>query len=173
MPQRCTTPDTPRFSPSTLTAISLPPWTWSLVIRTWVTEGSPICFPSRVQIAHHYDIEAIGKAHKPDGWYMGGNPTERAYRRWCLDHVLFLNPLNDIEAAPVAARDIMGLPNFTTAIDEPPIVIGMFNELKQGFASARWMLWEGITSEGRISPTVRCCSAARSTTRRTGFRSRR
>lgn len=101
---------------------------------------------SAEQIAHHYDIEAIGKAHKPDDWDMGTEPTERAYRRWCLDNILFLNPLNDIEVASIAARDIMSLPNFTTAINEPPIVVGMFNELKQGFASARWILWEGFQS---------------------------
>lgn len=99
---------------------------------------------SAEQIAHHYDIEEIGKTYEPDGWNMGTEPTEHAYRTWCLDNVLFLNPLNDIGAISIAARDIMSLPNFTTAINEPPIVVGMFNELKQGFVSARWMLWEGI-----------------------------
>ncbi|MHB9101959.1 MAG: LA2681 family HEPN domain-containing protein [Sulfuricella sp.] len=102
---------------------------------------------SAEQIAHHYDIEAISKAYKPDDWDIGTEPMERAYRRWCLDNVLFLNPMNDIEAASIAARDILSLPDFTTAINEPPIVVGMFNELKQGFVSARWMLWEGIQSD--------------------------
>lgn len=102
---------------------------------------------SAEQIANHYDIEAIGKAYKRDDWDMGTEPTERAYRHWCLSNVLFLNPLNDIEAAPIAARDIMTLPDFITAINEPPIVVGMFNELKQGFVSARWILWEGTQSD--------------------------
>ncbi|MEQ1661918.1 MAG: LA2681 family HEPN domain-containing protein [Thiobacillus sp.] len=101
---------------------------------------------SAEQIALHFDVEGIGKAYKPDSWDMGAEPMERAYRRWCLDNILFLNPLNDVEKASVAAHDIMSLPNFITAINEPPIVTGMFNELKQGFASARWMLWEGINS---------------------------
>jgi len=98
---------------------------------------------SAEQIANHYDIEAVGKAHKPDVWDMVTEPMEREYRRWCLDNVLFLNPLNDIEATSIAARDIMTLPDFITAINEPPIMVGMFNELKQGFVSARLMLWEG------------------------------
>lgn len=102
---------------------------------------------SAEQIANHFDIEAIGKAHKPDDWDMDTEPTERVYRRWCLSNVLFLNPLNDIEATSVVARDIMTLPDFITPINEPPIVVGMFNELKQGFVSARWMLWEGIQSD--------------------------
>jgi tetratricopeptide (TPR) repeat protein len=99
---------------------------------------------SSEQIANNYSIKAIGKAHKPDDWNMGSGATERAYRRWCLSNMLFLNPLNDIEATSIAARDIMTLPNFITPINEPPIVVGMFNELKQGFVSARWMLWEGM-----------------------------
>jgi len=101
---------------------------------------------SAEQIARHYDVEEIGKAHKPDGWKMGAQPMERTYRSWCLDNILFLNPLNDVEKASVAAHDILHLPDFITAINEHPIVIGMFNELKQEFVSARWMLWEGIHS---------------------------
>lgn len=101
---------------------------------------------SAEQISDHYDIEAIEKAHKPDGWDTGGEADERAYRNWCLHNVLFLNPLNDVEATSIAARDIMGVPNFVTPIGEPPVVTGMFNELKQGFVSARWLLWEGIES---------------------------
>jgi hypothetical protein len=96
------------------------------------------------RITRHYDVEAIGREYRPDNGDMGDEPTERAYRRWCLGNVLFLNPLNDVEAGPIAARDIMSLPNFTTAAKEPPIVVGMFNELKQTFVSARWMLWDGM-----------------------------
>ncbi len=102
-----------------------------------------IFLQSAKQIANHYDIETIGKAHKPNGWDIGTEPAERTYRSWCLNNVLFLNPLNDVDAATIAARDIMSLPDFTTAINEPPMIVGMFNELKQSFVSARWLLWEG------------------------------
>jgi len=99
------------------------------------------------RISDHYDIAAIGSGHQPSGWDMGKSSTERSYRHWCLRNLLFLNPLNDVEVASVAARDVMGLPNFVTAINEPPIIAGMFNELKQGFVSARWLLWEGTASD--------------------------
>ncbi len=116
---------------------------------------APSFSKSAEQIAHHYDVEAIGKAHKPDGWNMGDEPTEREYRRWCLDNILFLNPLNDVEKASIAAHDIMSLPDFITAINEPPIVTGMFNELKQEFVSARWLLWDGTkTREPHFSDRV-------------------
>ncbi len=98
------------------------------------------------QIGEHFDIDEIAKNHKPDNWPMGNEPAERNYRKWCLNNILFLNPLNDVDCASIAANDVMGLPTFTTKINTPPVEIGMYNELKQGFASARWMLWEGTTS---------------------------
>jgi hypothetical protein len=96
------------------------------------------------EIAHHYDVEAIGNAYAPNNGDFGKEATERAYRRWCLRNVLFLNPLNDIGEDLIAARDVLTLPNFITATSDPPNVVGMFNELKQSFVSARWMLWEGM-----------------------------
>lgn len=99
------------------------------------------------QIASHFDLEAVRTRHDSDGWSLGETPEEQSYRRWCLQQVLFLNPLNDVERKPVAAQDILGLPSFTLDLDSPPIVIGMANELKQGFASARWLLYEGMHSD--------------------------
>jgi len=95
-------------------------------------------------IARHFDLDAIAKSYRPNDGSLGRSEDERAYRRWCLSNTLFLNPLNDVDKAPIAARDILSLPDFKTPIGEPPVVIGMFNELKQAFASARWLLWEGM-----------------------------
>lgn len=103
--------------------------------------------PAAEQIKRHYDLEFIGQTYRPDDWSIGGEPAEQGYRRWCLAKTLFLNPLNDVDAAPIAARDVLCLPNFVLPIGEPPVVTGMFNELKQLFASARWMLWEGLQGE--------------------------
>ncbi|PMQ06536.1 hypothetical protein DyAD56_03505 [Dyella sp. AD56] len=102
---------------------------------------------SAERIAEVYNLDAIEAHHAPDGWDMGESDEERSYRHWCLRNVLFLNPLNDVETASVAANDILGLPDFATAIGEPPIITGMFNELKQAFVSARWLLWEGMHAE--------------------------
>src|SRR5208283_5895536 len=35
---------------------------------------------------------------------------------------------------------------FSTPVGEPPILIGFFNEIKQEFASGRWLLFDGIES---------------------------
>src|SRR5262249_42561225 len=73
---------------------------------------------------------------------------ERAYRLWCLNNTLFLNPLNDIGPHRIAARDILHLPPFVTSLDEPPALFGLFNQLKQEFVTARWLYYDGTRSDG-------------------------
>src|SRR3546814_646188 len=41
---------------------------------------------------------------------QGRSKAERAYRRWCLERRLFVNPLNDLGAHPLAAFDDFVLP---------------------------------------------------------------
>jgi hypothetical protein len=114
----------------------------------WGDPGLARFFAERAdQIARHVDIEAIGSSYDPDSDSLGETAEERSYRQWCLRNTLFLNPLNDLAPKPIAARDILGLPSFRTGIDEPPVVIGMANDLKQGFVSARWLLYEGMSSD--------------------------
>lgn len=52
----------------------------------------------------------------------------------------------------IAARDVLTLPSLVTpaarAGVRPPRPIGFFNQLKQEFVSARWTLYEGLTSQG-------------------------
>lgn len=102
---------------------------------------------SAEQISRHFDLDSIGRSYKPDDWVLGETRAESAYRHWCLKHTLFLNPLNDLGPVSIAAHDVMSLPDFVLPLGEPPIVTGMFNELKQLFASARWLLWEGINPD--------------------------
>jgi tetratricopeptide (TPR) repeat protein len=75
---------------------------------------------------------------------LGRSLTERRYREWALDNVLFLSPLNELGAYPIAAQDILNLPNMVRPIGEPPHFIGFFNQIKQEFTSARFLCWQGI-----------------------------
>ncbi len=77
---------------------------------------------------------------------MGSSEAERRYRTWCLRRRLFLNPLNDLGEHSVANNDVLMMPTFSTPVGEPPILIGFFNEIKQEFASGRWLLFDGIES---------------------------
>jgi hypothetical protein len=78
---------------------------------------------------------------------LGCTEEEAAYRRWTLDSRLFVNPLNDGGAFPIAARDVMTLPDMIRPIREGPWPLGLFNQLKQEFVSARFMFYEGMTAD--------------------------
>jgi hypothetical protein len=97
-------------------------------------------------IARHYDLAAIEEGYPSGDYSLGEGDEERRYRCWCLDQVLFLNPLNDLGPNPIAAQDVLTLPDFISAIGQPPVLIGCFNQLKQEFVSARWLYYEGINS---------------------------
>jgi hypothetical protein len=45
-------------------------------------------------------------------------------------------------------QDVLMLPSFATLLDEPPTFLGFYNQMKQEFACARWLLFEGTHSDG-------------------------
>lgn len=90
-------------------------------------------------------LDAIEGDLDLDGPSLGQDNEERAYRRWCLTHRLFLNPLNDLGPHPAAACDYIMLPSLRVGPEErgmPPI-IGLFSQMKQEYAFARLLLYEG------------------------------
>lgn len=78
---------------------------------------------------------------------LGRTKTERRYRQWCLENRLFLNPLNDISIWPVATHDVLSTPSIVTPIGEGPYHHGFFNQMKQEFVSARYLLYSGLANE--------------------------
>lgn len=76
---------------------------------------------------------------------LGRSKVERNYRAWALDNGLFLSPLNDLGAYPIAAHDVLHLPTMVRPISESPQFIGFYNQLKQEYVSARFLCWQGIT----------------------------
>jgi hypothetical protein len=97
-------------------------------------------------IEKHFDLAEIAKSYRANGFTLGDNEDERAFRTWCLQEVLFLNPLNDVEPSSIAACDVLALPSFVTRVSEPPVLVGFFNQIKQEFVSARWLLFEASHS---------------------------
>lgn len=101
-----------------------------------------------------FDIYSIRELQNLDKASLGRSKSERSYRKWCLNHRLFLNPINDLGAYASAACDELILPPITERFDErpgsatPPPVIGFFNQIKQEYVSARFMLYEGLHSTG-------------------------
>jgi hypothetical protein len=72
---------------------------------------------------------------------------ERAYRRWCLDNCLYLNPLNDLGRYTVANYDSMGLGAHVVRVDAPHVFESFFDQMKQEYVSARWFLYEGLCAK--------------------------
>jgi hypothetical protein len=96
------------------------------------------------------DLERIRALQDLDGPPLGRSNVERAYRLWCLERRLFLNPLNELGTHSTAASDNLVLPPIHERFDErpgvvtPPPAIGFFNQMKQEYVSARFMLYEGL-----------------------------
>jgi hypothetical protein len=86
-----------------------------------------------------------------ENFSLGDSDEEIAYRRWCGTEHLFLNPLNDLGPYPIAARDILGTPSMVGDLETGPYFQGFFNQLKQEYCSARWMLFEGHKKEPHFS----------------------
>ncbi|WP_422929452.1 LA2681 family HEPN domain-containing protein [Singulisphaera sp. PoT] len=88
---------------------------------------------------------------------LGSSDAEREYRQWALVHRLFLNPLNDLGSVTTAAADVLYLPQITVSLGIGPYFESFFNQIKQEFVSARYLLFEGVTqrcphfSDSRVS----------------------
>ncbi|TNJ38971.1 LA2681 family HEPN domain-containing protein [Phaeobacter sp. B1627] len=80
----------------------------------------------------------------PFAFELGHTAEEARFSQWRLDNRLFLNPLNDLGAWPIAAQDVFHLPSHTYAFDEKhPRFVKFFDLLKQEYAAACVLLWEG------------------------------
>jgi tetratricopeptide (TPR) repeat protein len=101
----------------------------------------------RQQIAYAIDVERMRALERDLHGSDNTSEQDGAYRRWCLHHRLFLNPLNDLGPLPVADRDVLMPPPIVLTRDEPPSVLRFFNIMKQEYVSARWMLYEGSISD--------------------------
>lgn len=89
------------------------------------------------------DPEQLAAAWKPHPFPHKMSAAERRYRRWCFDHRLFLNPLNDISSFGCSARDTASLPPVRDRSFSGVSFIGFFNQLKQEYATARYLLYQG------------------------------
>lgn len=104
------------------------------------------------ELAGAVNIDAVRGIQNLDHGNAGRSKTERAYRRWCLEHRLFLCPLNDLGPHLAAATDDLMLPPLIEGLSDrpyghlPPPIVGFFSQMKQEYASARFMLFEGISS---------------------------
>ncbi|MGO8793455.1 MAG: LA2681 family HEPN domain-containing protein [Candidatus Sulfotelmatobacter sp.] len=72
---------------------------------------------------------------------------ERPYRHWCLLNCLYLNPLNDLGRYAFATRDSVGLAAHVVPVDAPHVFESFYDQMKQEYVSARWLLYEGLNAK--------------------------
>jgi hypothetical protein len=91
------------------------------------------------------DVKEIA-ALDPLTWQdISATAEERGYRWWCLVNCLYLNPCNDLGRYTVATTDSMGLAAHVVRVDAPHRFESFFDQMKQEYVSARWLLYEGLT----------------------------
>jgi hypothetical protein len=101
----------------------------------------------KADIEGYLSAEYLQTDPEVESFSLGDSEEEISYRRWCLDNRLFVNPLNDLGPYSIAATDALMLPPIVTNYEEGPSgpsILGLYNQLKQEFASARYIYYEGI-----------------------------
>ena len=98
-------------------------------------------------IATRYPLKDLNDFKQYDDFFHGLSTDEIDYRQWCIDNVLFLNPLNDVIAQNVVAHDILHTPTMVLKREEKPICQSMYNQMKQEFVSARFLFYEGVNTD--------------------------
>lgn len=100
-------------------------------------------------LEERFNNEQLKDLQGLNDYKLGKSKGEQKYRKWCLENKLFLNPINDISVESIAAHDCILLPKMTLDFDQPPVYQTIFNQLKQEFVTARFLLYEGITLKRR------------------------
>lgn len=103
---------------------------------------------TRSEIKKVLPQEFLDKQLDLNAFALGDSAVEVEYRKWALQNRLFLNPLNDIGPVAHGATDVLHLPGIVVPLDAGPYYAGFFNQMKQEFVSARYLLYEGL----RASP---------------------
>ncbi|WP_223111483.1 LA2681 family HEPN domain-containing protein [Billgrantia pellis] len=96
--------------------------------------------------------EKSGDFYFNDEFKLGGiDRKEREYLDWVDAEKLFLNDLNDILSGDLVKQDVLSLPSFvsyinqTLSLSEGLAYHGNFDELKNDFCYARYLLFVGLS----------------------------
>ncbi len=118
-------------------------------LRKYLEGNAPEAFEqTKARIESYLPQDFLEEEPDVHGYSLGDSEEEVAYREWCLDNRLFLNPLNDLGPHSIAARDVFSQPSITTGLNEGPYYLGLYNQMKQEFVSARYLYYEGTHTQG-------------------------
>ena len=89
-------------------------------------------------------MESILKKDRLDDHNFTNNITNEDYWDWVAENSLALNTINDIDYMTKNNQDTLHLPNILTSINDHSSFYGIFNQIKQEYCSARYILYEGM-----------------------------
>ncbi len=99
------------------------------------------------QIENSYPITELNDLKQYKDYFKRLTIKERNYREWCIDNILFLNPLNDILKQSVVSHDCLYTPSMVLKSIEKPVYHSLYNQMKQEYVSARFLFYESITQK--------------------------
>lgn len=92
-----------------------------------------------------YPLDLHSKNLEFGEYELGESGAEKEYREWCLQHRLFLNPLNEVTDETIAAQDVHDLGTLHSEHSSRIITcLGLWNNLVQEYATARHLLYQGF-----------------------------
>ncbi len=115
-----------------------------------------IQFPIEPNASHDYKAK-VQHLETKYAWVTNYNPDlnkpsefssieEQLYRTWCLENVLFLNPLNDLGTYKIANHDPFALPSMVISSEKAGSYHSFFNQIKQEYITARLFLFKGYNN---------------------------
>ncbi len=125
--------------------------------RTALSEDAVIdsIYPSSVpaqferklgEIEHYISKMCDLSTFDPNAFEVGTCDLSKTLNQWRLTNKLFLNPLNDLAAWPVAAQDVFHLPSHNTK-DKNPSFAQYFDLIRQEYVAACVLLFEGLQDQ--------------------------
>lgn len=104
-------------------------------------------------VAHLYSRANWDEVEVPLGHFQKRrSKQEQRYRRWCVQHRAVLSSINDVELEVESLQDTLTLPSITVPVNEAtphmPHPYAIFNQLKQEYVSARYLIFEALCEKG-------------------------
>lgn len=120
----------------------------ALSMRQYMDPAATAYFESMVQeLKANLSHELLESNIDLGSHSLGQDENEISYRKWCLKNTLFLHPINDITYETYAAHDCLMIPGVITNVGEAPLYHNFYNQIKQEFSSARYLLFEGLEKQ--------------------------
>jgi tetratricopeptide (TPR) repeat protein len=75
---------------------------------------------------------------------LGDSAEEILYRKWCLQHTFFINPLNELGQFSLAGHDVCFIPSMTLNKGDGPYLQALYQQMIHEYASSRFVFYQAV-----------------------------